>query len=164
MAVDRYGLDPSKTYIEFTWWNEVFKPMIDLDSDGDGSSSWSVLVFGNKNCNTFNRRSDGIVVPTGFWVYKDAVYIDQVIHRPTTLKWLIDDPMLLEHDEVRFLFANSPVNYHVNINPFNTKVYRNMTGNVCWRSMWTIGIAESIVHFSELKPNCIEFIDDNHLN
>ena len=31
MAVDRHGLDPANTYIEFTWWDNVFKPLTGFD-------------------------------------------------------------------------------------------------------------------------------------
>ena len=126
MAVDRYGLDVDNTYIEFTWWDKVFKPMIQLDCDSSGDKSWRILVFGDENCNTFSKNCDGVVVPTGFWINKNAVYIDQVVHRPVTLKKLIDNPMLSGCNEVRFLFSNSPVNYYVNIDPFKTVVYKNI--------------------------------------
>lgn len=162
MAVDRHGLDPDKTYIEFTWWDKVFKPMIDFDYGGNGGRSWSTLVFGDENCNTFHKRSDGIVIPTGFWIYKHASYIDNVVHRPTTLKRLMDNPMLLEHDEVRFLFANSPINYYVGINPFKTRVYRNLAGE-CVLAFYADDRDNGEYRpFSELKPDHIELIDDNN--
>ena len=162
MAVDRHGLDPAKTYIEFTWWDNVFKPMTDFDCGMDGDKSWGLLVFGEENCNTFYKRSDGIVVPTGFWINKDAVYIDWVVHRPKTLKWLMDDPMLLEHDEVRFLFANSPINYYVGINPFKTRVFRNMA-NECVLAFYADDRDSGEFRpFSELKPDHIELIDDSN--
>ena len=162
MAVDRHGIDPAKTYIEFTWWDKVFKPMIEFDYGGNGNRSWGSLVFGDENCNTFHERDDGIVVPTGFWIYKDAVYADQVVNRPTTLKWLMDNPMLLEHDEVRFLFANSPVNYYVGINPFKTRVFKN------WAKEWVLAFyaddrdGGEYRPFSELEPRHIELIDDSN--
>ena len=162
MAVDRHGLDPANTYIEFTWWDNVFKPMTGFDCGMAGDKSWGILVFGDKNCNTFHKRDDGIVVPTGFWINRDAVYMDQVVHRPTTLKSLMDSPMLLEQDEVRFLFANSPINYYVYINPFKTRVYRN------WAKECVLAIyaddrdSGEYRPFSELKPGHIELIDDNN--
>lgn len=162
MVVDRYGLDPANTYIEFTWWDNVFKPMIEFDCGRDGEKSWGILVFGDDNCNTFYKRSDGVVVPTGFWINKDAAYIDQVVHRPTTLKWLMDNPMLLEHDEVRFLFANSPINYYVGINLFKTRVYRNLA-NECVLAFYADDRDSGEYRpFSDMNPGCIEFIDDNN--
>lgn len=162
MAVDRYGLDPTNTYIEFTWWDNVFKPMITFDCGRDGDKSWGILVFGDNNCNTFHKRSDGVVVPTGFWIDKDAMYIDWVVHRPTTLKWLMDNPMLLEHDEVRFLFANSPVNYYVGINPFETKVYKNRAKECILTFYADDRDNGEYRSFLELKPNHIELIDDSN--
>ena len=162
MAVDRYGLDPANTYIEFTWWDNVFKPMIEFDCGRDGEKSWGILVFGDDNCNTFYKRSDGVVVPTGFWINKNTAYIDQVVHRPTTLKWLMDNPMLLEHDEVRFLFANSPINYYVGINPFKTRVYRNLAKE-CVLTFYADDRDSGEYHpFSDMNPGCIAFIDDNN--
>ena len=162
MAVDRHGLDPANTYIEFTWWDNVFKPLTGFDCNGSGYKSWGLLVFGEENCNTFHNRSDGIVVPTGFWIYKDAAYIDRVVHRPTTLKRLMDNPMLLEHDEVRFLFANSPINYYVYINPFKTRVYKNLAGECVLAFYADDRDSGEYRPFSELKPDHIELIDDNN--
>ena len=39
MTVDRHGIDPANTYIEFTWWDKVFKPMTDFDCGMDGDKS-----------------------------------------------------------------------------------------------------------------------------
>ena len=162
MAVDRHGLDPEKTYIEFTWWDNVFKPMTDFDCGMAGGKSWGLLVFGEENCNTFYKRSDGIVVPTGFWINKDAVYIDWVVHRPKTIKCLMDNQMLLADDEVRFLFANSPINYYVGINPFKTRVYRNLA-NECVLAFYADDRDSGEYRpFSELKPDHIELIDDSN--
>ena len=119
-------------------------------------------MFGDDNCNTFHKRSDGVVVPTGFWINKDAVYIDQVVHRPTTLKWLMDNPMMLEHDEVRFLFANSPINYYVGINPFKTRVYKNWAKECVLAFYADDRDSGEFRPFSELKPNHIELIDDSN--
>ena len=140
----------------------MFKPMIEFDCGGNDGRSWGILVFGDDNCSTFYKRDDGIVVPTGFWIYKDAVYLDQVVHRPTTLKWLMDNPMLLEHDEVRFLFTNSPINYYVGINPFKTRVYKNLANEYVLAFYADDRDSGEYRPFSELKPDHIELIDDSN--
>ena len=40
MAIDKYNLDPSNTYVEFTWWdNGMFRPFICTDCDRKKNSS-----------------------------------------------------------------------------------------------------------------------------
>ena len=123
MAVDEHRLDPENTYIEFTWWDGVFRPLTCTDCD----SSSFILVFGDDRCNTFGVKREGLDMPTGFYVFKDAVYANQVLHRPLTVKNVMDG-RLTDFDGVKFLFSNSPVNYYVDINPFKTRVYRNLGG------------------------------------
>lgn len=159
IAVSRYGLDTENTYVEFTWWNHVFKPLVQFDCDSSGDKSWGMLVFGNENCNTFRKISDGVVVPTGFWINKNAVYIDQVVHRPVTLKALLNNPMLLEHDEVKFLFSNSPVNYYVGINPFKTVVYKNIAGESILAFYADDRDSGEMRPFSDLTPSDIKLVE-----
>lgn len=127
MAVDRHGIDPKDTYVEFTWWDNVFLPLIDIDCDRKNSGC--ILVFGDSRCNLFyGKGRDGIVYPTGFWINKDAAYADQVVHRPNRLSRLIDSKFIAEFDTVDFLLCGNPVNSRVKINPFKTRVYRNFGG------------------------------------
>lgn len=44
MAVDKYNLDPNSTYVEFTWWDGVFKPLICTDCDR--KKNQFIMVFG----------------------------------------------------------------------------------------------------------------------
>ena len=48
MAVDKYNLDLSNTYVEFTWWdNGMFRPFICTDCDRKKNSSYlcSGIIF-----------------------------------------------------------------------------------------------------------------------
>lgn len=161
MAVEKHALDPSRTYIEITWWDKVFKPMIQLDGNRSKSKSWSILVFGEENCSTFYKRSDGLVIPTGFWIWKDACYVDNVVHRPNTVKWLMDNQMLLEFETAKFLFSNSPINYYVDINPFKTCVYKNRAGDSILALYAEDRDGGEWRPFSDMQPSCIRLIDDN---
>ena len=73
-------------------------------------------------------QANGFVIPTGFYIWKNAKSIDRVVHRPLTISHLLDSEFMLEFDTVGFLFANSPINYWVDINPFKTRVYKNDEG------------------------------------
>ena len=159
MAVEKHKLDPSTTYIEFTWWDKVFRPMTAFDCNR--SKSWSILVFGEDNCSTFCKRSDGLVIPTGFWIWKDACYVENVVHRPTTVKWLMDNPMLLEFETAKFLFSNSPINYYVDINPFKTCVYKNRAGDSILALYAEDRDGGEWRPFSDMQPSYIRLIDDN---
>ena len=123
MAVGKYNLNPKNTYVEFTWWDNTFKPLICTDCNN--KKSLFIMVFGDNFCNIRGKNSNGFTIPTGFYVWKDAKSIDKVVHRPLTVSQLIDNKFMLEFDNVGFLFSNSPINYWVNINPFKTRVYKN---------------------------------------
>lgn len=126
MAVDKYNLDPKNTYVEFTWWDNMFKPLTGIDCNNN--KNMFIMVFGDELCNVRWKNRDGYVIPTGFYIWKDAKSIDRVVHRPLTVSQLIDDEFMLEFDTVGFLFSNSPINYWVDINPFKTRVYKNSEG------------------------------------
>lgn len=159
MAVEKHGLDPNKTYVEFTWWDHVFRPMTDFDCNRE--KSWGILVFGKDNCNLFYKSSSLPVVPTAFWINKDAVYADQVVHRPTAVGWLMDNPMLLEFETAKFLFSNSPINYYVDIDPFRTKVYKNLAGDAVLALYAEDRDSGEWRPFSEMRPECIKLVDDS---
>lgn len=127
MAVDKYNLDPYNTYVEFTWWDDgMFRPFTCIDCDK--KKNQFLMVFGNELCNVKWKNKNGYVIPTGFYIWKDATNINQVAHRPLTVSKLIDSNFMLEFDTVGFLFANSPINYWVDINPFKTRIYKNDDG------------------------------------
>ena len=126
MAVDKYNLDPQNTYVEFTWWDNMFKPLTCIDCNNN--KNMFIMVFGDELCNVRWKNKDGHVIPTGFYIWKDAKSIDRVVHRPLTVSRLIDNEFMLEFGTVGFLFANSPINYWVDINPFKTRVYKNSEG------------------------------------
>ena len=44
IAVDKYNLDPSNTYVEFTWWDGAFKPL--TCTDCDRKKNQFIMVFG----------------------------------------------------------------------------------------------------------------------
>ena len=126
LAVDKYQLDPKKTYVEITWWDDVFKPLCLTDCDWEDSCS--ILLFGSTPCNSYKHLANDIKFPTGFWIWNDATYADKVLHRPMNVDWLLNSSFMAQFDNVKFLFENSPVNYYVDINPFKTRVYRNREG------------------------------------
>jgi len=123
MAVDEHHLDPDSAYVEFTWWDHVYRPLIETDCNR--AESEFIMVFGDDLCNICCNDKYGNPIPAAFWIYKDAGYIEQVIHRPIKVKCLLDSKFMLEFDKAKFLFCNSPINYYVDINPFKTTVYKN---------------------------------------
>jgi hypothetical protein len=123
MAVDKYGLDPKNTYVEITWWDNVFRPLNHIDCNWTESSN--ILVFGDDTCNSYRRLTTNTVFPVGFWIWKEAIDPESVIHRPLVVDNILDSKFMAQFGNVKFLFSNSPVNYYVDINPFKTRVYRN---------------------------------------
>lgn len=126
MAISRgnlkeVGLD--KVYVALTWWNDDFLPLIDID--GSWRTGEKICLFGSKE-NACNKWPEG--VPCAFWIYKDAVRIEQATHRPLTLKIL--SHMTGDNEEAprKFLISNSPKNVFVDINPFKTRIIRNPEG------------------------------------
>ena len=124
MATEKHKLDPEKTYVEFTWWKGVFKPLVDTDCSHDTSSY--VMVFGENPCNFWKSfRHNGEHIPCGFYVLKDMVWPDRVVHRPITVSHIMDSAFMMGFKYAKFLFSSSPVNYYVDANPYKTCVYKN---------------------------------------
>lgn len=159
MAVSWGNLNPLKTYVEITWWKNVFRPL-DID-DCDREKSKYIMVFGDTPCNTWGSSSNGNVIPTGFWVYEDAVCSDQVVHRPLTVSKIMDNEFMLDFDEVGFLFSNTPKNYWVDINPFRTCIYKNRDKETILALYVDDGGCDGRRPFSEMKPEYIKIIDDS---
>lgn len=127
MAVDKHKIDPYNTYVEFTWRDDgMFRPL--TCTDCVRKKNQFIMVFGDNLCNVRWKNKDGYTIPTGFYIWKDAKSIYQVTHRPLTVNKLMDSKFMLEFDTVGFLFANSPINYLVDINPFKTRIYKNDDG------------------------------------
>lgn len=157
MAVEKHGIDPNQTYVEFTWWDHVFRPLTDHDCNRQDSSF--IMVFGDSLCNFWNSvRLGGKHVPCGFYIASDEVWPDRVVHRPTKLSWLLDNKFMLEFKHAKFLFTGSPVNYFVGIDPFKTRVYRNWANEtiLCFYA----ADGGRMKPISAMTPDHIKFIDD----
>lgn len=159
MAVEKYGLDPAKTYVEFTWWDKKYRPLDITDCNWEKSEF--VMVFGDTLCNTFYKNGDGFVIPTGFWILENAAYAEQVVHRPMRVSQLMDDEFMLQFDTVKFLFSNSPVNYRVDVNPYKTRVYRNRAGETILALYAEDRDGGEWRPISEMKPDYIGLVDDS---
>lgn len=127
MCIDATGADPKKTYIEMTWWDGVYLPL--TCEDCDRRDDKHIMVFGQDKCQTYPWEVDGYTMPTGFYIWKNATSVNQVVHRPSTVSHYMDSPFMLEFKTSDFLIANSPVNYHVEINPFRTRMMFNADGD-----------------------------------
>ena len=156
MIVEHHKLEPKNTYVEITWWKNVFLPLITTDCDRKNSTY--VVVFGNTPCNTCGKNINGEVMPAEFWIFNNAWCVEQVVQRPLTLDKIFDAKYLSDFDTVEFLFSNSPVNYCVNINPFWTKIYKNGNGKTIL-SFYVDDIDEW-THISEVKPENIKVIEE----
>ena len=161
MAVEKYNLDPENTYIEFTWWDKKYRPL-DI-TDCNWKKSEFILVFGDTLCNTFYKNIDGDVIPTGFWILENTVYIDKVIHRPMTVSKIMDNKFMLQFDTVKFLFSNSPINYYVDINPYKTCIYRNRAGETILALYVEDRDNSEWQPISRMKSSYIRLIDDSPL-
>ena len=73
MAVDKYGLDPKNTYVEITWWDNIFRPLDITDCNRNDSSN--ILVFGDTTCNSYKPLANSIVFPVGFWIWNEAIHL-----------------------------------------------------------------------------------------
>ena len=127
-AVSTHTLNPENTFVEFTWWDKtIFKPLIYLDRAEHGNP---LLVFGEANCAFYKAIGGDHVFPTGFYINPEATVAENVVCRPYTLRDVFYRSVLNYDDDktVKFMFSNSPVNYYVQINPFQTKVYKNRNG------------------------------------
>jgi hypothetical protein len=158
MIVEYHRLEPKNTYIEITWWDNVFRPLITTDCDRRDSKY--IMVFGDTLCNTYGKNENNEVMPTGFWIYNDAYRTEQVVHRPLTLDTIFDPECLSEFDTVEFLFANSPVNYWVDINPFKTRVYKNGNGETILSFYVDDRDSGEWRLISEVKPEHLKLIND----
>lgn len=158
MIVEHHKLEPKNTYVEITWWDKVFRPLIITDCDRRDSKY--IMVFGNTLCNTCGKNVNNEVIPTGFWIYNDAYRVEQVVHRPFTLDYVFDAKILCDFITVEFLFSNSPVNYYVDINPFKTKIYKNGNGETILSFYVDDRDNGEWRHISEVKPEDIKVIDD----
>ena len=156
MIIEYHKLEPKNTYVEITWWNNVFRPLITTDCDRRDSKY--IVVFGNTSCNTCGKNINGEVMPAGFWIYNNAYCAEQVVQRPLTLDKIFDAKCLSDVDTVEFLFSNSPVNYCVDINPFRTKIYKNGNGETIL-SFYVDDIGEWR-YISKVKPENIKIIFD----
>ena len=161
MAVDEHKLDPNKTYVEFTWWDGIFKPLVCTDCNS-GTSTY-ILVFGDEPCNKFHTRCNGFEVTTGFYINRSAVYADQVLHRPLTVSRLLNSSDMANFNNVKFLFSNSPINYYVDINPFRTRVYRNMGGETILALYAEDRDSGEWMPFSRMSGSRIELVDDSRM-
>ena len=159
MAVEKHNLDPENTYIEFTWWDKKYRPL-DI-TDCNWKKSEFIMVFGDTLCNTFYKNSGGDVIPTGFWILENTAYADKVIHRPMTVGKIMDSEFMLQFDTVKFLFANSPVNYRVDVNPYKTRVYKNRAGETILALYAEDRDGGEWRPISEMKPDHIMLIDNN---
>jgi hypothetical protein len=160
MIVEYHKLDPKNTYVEITWWNNVFRPLITTDCDRSRDSKY-IMVFGDTLCNTCGKNNNGEVIPSGFWIYNDAYCVEQVVHRPLTLDKIFDAKCLSDFDTVEFLFSNSPVNYCVDINPFRTKIYKNGNGETILSFYVDDRDSGEWKHISEVKPEYIKVISES---
>lgn len=116
LTVDKYKLDPETTYLELTWWDKVFKPCISMSTD----DSRFVVVFSNDDC---QKWSDDM--PCGFYIFNDAVHIDNVVHRPMRISNFLNNEWMQGFANVKFMMTGSPQNFEIQINPFKTRVYKN---------------------------------------
>ena len=127
-AISTHKLNPENTFVEFTWWDKtIFKPLIYFDRTEHGNP---LLVFGGAVCSFYKSAGCDRVFPTGFYINLNATVAENVVCRPYTLRDVFYRS-ILNYDEdkmVKFMFFNSPVNYYVQINPFQTKVYKNRNG------------------------------------
>ena len=159
MIVEYHKLEPKNTYVEITWWNNVFRPLITTDCDRSRDSKY-IMVFGNTLCNTCGKNANNEVIPTGFWIYNNAYRAEQVVHRPLTLDEIFDAKYLSDFITVEFLFSNSPVNYCVDINPFRTKIYKNGNGETILSLYVDDRDSGEWRPISAVKPEYIKLIEE----
>ena len=160
MAAGYHSLPLKETYVEFTWWDDKFLPLI--TTDRNWKKSESILVFGSAPCNFWKRGSarGSVAVPCGFYVTADEVRPENVVHRPMVLDEIMDQDWILEMETIGFLFENSPRNYYVDINPFRTRAFRNWIGETVLCLYADDGGNESNMPFSRMRPERIQMFDD----
>lgn len=158
MIVEYHKLEPKNTYVEITWWDNVFRPL--MITDCDRRESKYIMVFGDTLCNTWGKNKNGEVMPTGFWIYNGAYRAEQVVHRSLTLDTIFDPKCLSEFVTVEFLFSNSPVNYWVDINPFKTRIYKNGNGETILSFYVDDRDSGEWRPISEVRPEYIKLVSD----
>lgn len=154
MAVSQHDLDPYDTYVEFTWWDEKFKPLICTDCNFQQSEY--ILVFGEECCNTWSIKRDRMTIPCGFYIFNEAVRVENVVHRPLKLASLTNTMDQFKY--VKFMLAGSPVNSKVNINPFRTRVYKNLENETILAFYAEDRDNGEWLPFSRMKPENIVLI------
>ena len=105
------GIDPTKVFVEFTWWAGKYKPLIAFDCDMETNTN--ILVFGNEEC---GKNTKSYPYPTySYGIPKYAITLDKVIK-------MVE---IAQFDEINFLLMSDdvPVNCFVDINPFKTKLF-----------------------------------------
>jgi hypothetical protein len=158
MIIEHHKLEPKNTYVEITWWDNVFRPL--MITDCDRRESKYIMVFGDTLCNIWGKNKNGEVMPTGFWIYNNAYRAEQVVHRALTLDTIFDAKYLSNFVTVDFLFSNSPINYWVDINPFKTKIYKNRNGETILSLYVDDRDSGELRPISEVRPEHIKLISD----
>lgn len=156
MAADLHDIDPDRTYLEITWWDHVFKPIVSTDCNNEKQIFY--LIVGEDPCQTIGKIK-GTVIPAAFSINKDACYVDQVIHYPLKLNSLLDSEFMLSFDTVKFLFSSSPVNYHVDINPFKTCIYRNHANDIILSFYAEDRDSGEWMSFDDMQPSHLKVIN-----
>lgn len=154
MAVDKVNRSPKEIYVELTWWDNVFKPLIAFDCDNDEDSA--ILVFDKISVNTFNC---GTTIPSEFYINSDASSSDTVVHYPMTVGNLIDNAWMREYETIKFLLCDSPVNSELEINPFRTTVYINPNDEAVLALYVDDRDSGEWMPFSKMTPDWIKVID-----
>lgn len=154
MIIEYHKLEPKNTYVEITWWDNVFRPLITTDCDRQDSKY--IMVFGKTPCNIYGKNEINDAIPTGFWIDNNAYCVEQVVHRPLTLDKIFDAKCLCNFVTVEFLFSNSPINYYVDINPFKTKLYKNGNGETILSFYVDGRDCGELRHISKVKPDYIK--------
>lgn len=156
MAISRGNLNEvglDKVYVMLTWWSDEFRPLTDLDVNW--MTGEKICVFGDRDISC-NKWHDGL--PCAFWICKDAVRMEDVTHRPLSLKTLYEMKNA-EDAPRRFLISDSPQNIFVDINPFRTRIIRNYEGETMLCFYVSDHGGEERVPFKLMKESSIDFID-----
>ena len=157
MAIDKYELDPDKTYLELTWWDKKFLPA--TCDDCNYARSEYVIVFGDTPCNIWHLHDTPI--PCTFWINSGAVHEDQVVHKALSIYNLVHGKFMFDFEYVKFLISGSPVNSRVSINPFKTRIYKNWNSDTILCLYVDDRDSGEWQPFSNMTADKIELIDDS---